>query len=100
MQKQFVVSETNEKYQFIWKVITPVAEMLWLNCPFAFEMYVLHEDGSESLVHEVEDIQQAIVNGLEIGIEVGWVPFPSLSQVDAEDIAEQEYFRSHPELNP
>lgn len=76
MQKQFVVSETNEKYQFIWKVITPVAEMVWSGSPFAFEMYVLHEDGSESLILNLASIQEAIANGLEIGIEVGWVPFP------------------------
>jgi hypothetical protein len=76
MSTQFIISETKGKYQFIWKVITPVAEMLWTGCGFAFEMYVLHEDGSESLVHEVADIQQAIDHGLEIGIEVGWVPFP------------------------
>ena len=74
--KHFVIAETTRNSQFIWKIITPVAEMVWLGSPFAFEMYVLHLDGSESLVLSLASIQEAIANGLEIAIEVGWVPFP------------------------
>ena len=74
--KHFVIAETTRNAQFVWKIITPVAEMLWLGCPFAFEMYVLHLDGSESLVHCLGDIREAIGYNLEVAIEVGWVPLP------------------------
>lgn len=76
MQKQFVITETQGNYQKVYKVITPVAEMLFLGCAFAFDMFVLDLDGEKSPVHCLGDIREAIGHNLDVVIEVGWVPFP------------------------
>lgn len=58
---------------FMWRIVTPVAEMLYMGSPFAFEYYELFDDGSESLLINLQQIKDAIAKGNEIGIEVGWV---------------------------
>jgi hypothetical protein len=73
---QFIIKEKGRNAQLVYKVITPVAEMLWLNCAFAFEMYVLNLDNTTSQIKTLYDIQEAISIGLEIVIEVGWIPNP------------------------
>ena len=76
MSKQFIISETTRNAQFVYKVITPVAEDVFLGCPFAFDMFVLNLDGTRSSVHCLGDIREAIGYNLEVVIEVGWVPLP------------------------
>jgi hypothetical protein len=36
-----------------------------------FELYILHADDSETLIENVADLDDALSNGLDIGIEVG-----------------------------
>ena len=72
--KNFKVTDKRVDSVFVWKIVTPVAEMLYEGSPFAFEYYELFDDGSESLLINLQQIKDAIAKGNEIGIEVGWVP--------------------------
>lgn len=54
---------------FVWLIVTNKAEKI-LHTGL-FDMYVLQEDGSESLVEGMYEINFALTHGLEIGIEVG-----------------------------
>jgi hypothetical protein len=70
----FRITDKTANSVFVWRVVTPVAEMLYEGSPFAFEYYELFDDGSEALLQNLQSIKDAIANGNEIGIEVGWVP--------------------------
>jgi len=54
---------------FVWLIVTHKAEKILHTSLFA--LYVLHDNGSESLVEGMFDINFAQMHGLEIGIEVG-----------------------------
>jgi len=53
---------------FIWLGVTDKAKEVYASG--LFELYTLHEDGSESLIQSDEDLNEALENGLDIGIEV------------------------------
>ena len=36
-----------------------------------FELYVIHDDDSESLIDSIDELNEALENGNEIGIPVG-----------------------------
>lgn len=57
---------------FVWLLVTDKAKQLFDTG--LFELYVLYDDGSEGLVLKPETIDRARECGLEIGIEVGWLP--------------------------
>lgn len=71
---KFKITDKTANSVFVWRIVTPVAEMLWECSPFAFEYYELFDDGSEALLQNLQAIKDAIDKGNEIGIEVGWVP--------------------------
>ena len=54
---------------FIWLVVTDKAKEIF-NADL-FQLYTLHDDGSEALIETFEDLNEALGNGLDIGIEVG-----------------------------
>lgn len=54
---------------FVWLVVNKQAFDIYINN--IFDLYILNDDGSESLVTEAEQIFLAIDNGLDIAIEVG-----------------------------
>jgi hypothetical protein len=54
---------------FVWLIVTDKAERILQTG--LFDMYVLHDNGSESLVEGMYEINFALMHGLEIGIEVG-----------------------------
>lgn len=54
---------------FIWLLVTEKAKEVYASG--LFELYVLNNDNSETLVEEHNQITQALENGLDIGIEVG-----------------------------
>jgi hypothetical protein len=56
---------------FVWLLVTEKAKDIWNSG--LFELYILHEDDSESLVDCFEDLDEALSNGLSIGIEVGFL---------------------------
>lgn len=54
---------------FVWLGVTDKAKEVYASG--MFELYTLHEDGSESLIQSDNDLNEALENGLDIGIEVG-----------------------------
>lgn len=56
---------------FIWLVVTDKAKEIF-NADL-FQLYTLHDDGSEALIETFEDLSKALENGLDIGIEVGHI---------------------------
>ncbi len=54
---------------FVWLVVNKQALEIFMYR--LFDLYILHDDGSESLVTEAEQIFLAVDNGLDIAIEVG-----------------------------
>jgi hypothetical protein len=56
---------------FIWLVVTEKVKTNPLLMHNLFQLYTLHDDGSEALIETFEDLNEALGNGLEIGIEVG-----------------------------
>lgn len=59
---------------YVWRIVTPVAEMLYEGSPFAFEYHELMLDGTDKWLKNLQEIKDAIDRGNDIGIEVGWVP--------------------------
>jgi hypothetical protein len=57
---------------FTWLVITQKAKEVFVSG--CFEVYRLHEDGSESLIEEYEDLVEAQEQEAVLAIEVGCVP--------------------------
>lgn len=55
---------------FVWKLIDKekAKKILMLSL---FELYVLYNDGSESLIENFGDLDDAFDNGDKVGIEVG-----------------------------
>jgi len=54
---------------FIWLIVTDKAKEIF--SADLFQLYTLHDDGSEALIETFEDLNEALENGLEIGVEVG-----------------------------
>ena len=57
---------------FVWKLINKdkAKQILMLGL---FELYALYNDGSESLIQNFEDLDDAFDNGDKVGIEVGYL---------------------------
>jgi hypothetical protein len=56
--------------QFIWLIVTEKAKEIYISG--LFDLYILHDDDSETLIEGFDQINQALENGLNIGIEVGF----------------------------
>jgi hypothetical protein len=56
---------------FVWLVVTDKAEEVYFSD--LFELYALYDDGSESQIVGLEDLQTCLEFGLEIGVEVGYI---------------------------
>jgi len=54
---------------FIWLIVTDKAKEIF-NADL-FQLYTLHDDGTEALIETFEDLNKSLENGLDIGIEVG-----------------------------
>jgi hypothetical protein len=56
---------------FVWLLVTDKAKEIWNSG--LFTLFILYEDDSESLIEDFDDLDNALANGLSIGIEVGFV---------------------------
>lgn len=54
---------------FAWLIVTNKAEIVFGSG--SFELYALHTDGTESLIHNMDELKHAKVMNDDIGIEVG-----------------------------
>ena len=57
---------------FVWLFVTNKAKEVFQSG--LFEVYKLHNDGSESLCESYADINDALECGIELAIEVGQLP--------------------------
>jgi len=56
---------------FVWKVLTE-GQAKFIFISGLFDLYVLYIDESETLVESIEQIETAIKQDAELGIEVGF----------------------------
>lgn len=56
---------------FVWLLVSEKAKEIFASGLFA--LYVLYGDDSESLIDDYEQLDNALANGLSIGIEVGFL---------------------------
>lgn len=61
------------KDNFVFKIVTHKAREIFNS--ELFSLYELHDDDSESLIEEIEDLNLAIERENNIGIEVGHIHF-------------------------
>jgi len=61
---------TNED-QFVWLIVTEKAKEIFLSG--LFELYVIYSDDSESLIEGFGQLTEALEDGKDIGIEVGFI---------------------------
>jgi hypothetical protein len=54
---------------YVWLLVTDKAKEIYQSG--LFELYILHDDDSESLVEEFFQLNEALEDGLDIGISVG-----------------------------
>jgi hypothetical protein len=57
------------KDNFVWLLVTDKAKEVYLSG--LFELYILYNDDSESLVESFSQLSEALEDGLDIGISVG-----------------------------
>lgn len=56
---------------FVWLLVSEKAKEIFASGLFA--LYVLYDDDSESLIDYYSQLDNALANGLSIGIEVGFL---------------------------
>ena len=61
------------KDNFVWKIVTHKAHAIFANGIFV--LYVLYDDDSEGLIEDLEDLELALKEDRDIGIEVGQINF-------------------------
>jgi hypothetical protein len=54
---------------FVWLIVTDSAKELWSSG--ALTIYRLYDDGTESRIESYDDINDALENGEDIGVEIG-----------------------------
>jgi len=57
------------KDNFVWKIVTNRAKNIFISD--LFDLYILYCDDSESVIETFEELNIALDNGYDIGIEVG-----------------------------
>lgn len=72
--KKFRITNRRNDSVLVWHVVTPYAEILFECSPLVFEYHELMPDGTDRWLRSLQEIKDAIANGNDIGIEVGWVP--------------------------
>ncbi len=61
------------KDNFVWKIVTHKAKEILASG--VFELYVLYDDDTEGLIDDLEDLNLALKEDRDIGIEVGKLNF-------------------------
>jgi hypothetical protein len=63
---------------FVWLLVTNKAKEVFQSG--LFELYILYDDGSENRANNMQDINNALAAGLDMGIEVGHIVTSSTIQ--------------------
>ncbi|CAB4151996.1 hypothetical protein UFOVP595_40 [uncultured Caudovirales phage] len=56
---------------FIWLIVTEKSKEIYLN--ELFELYILHDDNTETLIEDFMQLNLALEDGEDIGIEIGFM---------------------------
>ena len=63
--------KVTKRDSFVWLLVSEKAKDIYNSGLFA--LYILYDDESESLIEEYQQLDDALSNGLNIGIEVGFL---------------------------
>jgi hypothetical protein len=89
MSQETIKITTEDK--FIWKVVT-AAQALAIMREDIFPLYALFENETESMVCDQEELKQYIKDGVELGVEVGFVNYKEEQQLRDLIICHDFYF--------
>lgn len=64
-----LLKDRTENNKIVWLVVTDKAKEVYLSG--LFDLYLLYEDNSETLVEGFTQLVEALEKGIEVGIEVG-----------------------------
>ena len=56
---------------FVWKIINGNAKEVFNS--ELFDLYELLDEGSERLIETIDELNLALENGIDIGLEVGYI---------------------------
>lgn len=56
---------------FVWKIVNGNAKEVFNS--ELFDLYELLDEGSERLIETIDELNLALENGIDIGIEVGYI---------------------------
>jgi hypothetical protein len=56
---------------FVWLLVTDKSREIFMSG--LFELYILYKDDSETLIEGYSQLLEALENGMDIGIEVGYL---------------------------
>ena len=56
---------------FVWKIVNGNAKEIFNS--ELFDLYELLDEGSERLIETIDELNLALENGIDIGIEVGYI---------------------------
>jgi len=56
---------------FIWLIVTEKSKEIYLS--EMFELYILHDDNTETLIEDFMQLNLALEDGEDIGIEIGYI---------------------------
>ena len=70
-----------EKDNFIWRLLTIEQAKDFYKADID-SLYALYDDNTESLVHDIEEIDELALKGAEFGIEVGFVNYIELDKLE------------------
>ena len=65
---------------FVWLLITEKSREIFMSG--LFELYILYDDDSETLIEGYSQLLEALENGIDIGIEVGHLKPTKETQAD------------------
>lgn len=60
------------KDNFVWKLVNEDQAEFIMSLGI-FDLYVLHDDDSEHLIEDYDEIRSTFAKGLKVGIEVGFI---------------------------
>ena len=60
------------KDNFVWKLVNEEQAEIIFSLEI-FDLYELHDDDSEHLIENYDEIRSTFANGIKVGIEVGFI---------------------------
>lgn len=77
MAKTIKITEDN----FVWRLLTIEQAKAFFRADID-SLYALYDDDTESLVHDIEEIDELSAKGAEFGVEVGFTNYKNLEKLE------------------